>query len=139
MSFLTVEDVREDMMDRAAEDHLVLADLAFTDDDVKWAMKSCARKFNSLQPFVVSVTWDTLPERTSVFLDGTAWALLRRMHRNAAMNDMDYQAGNVTANVQGKLVANLDAMVKDLERQFVESATNLKITINIGEAFGPIG
>lgn len=139
MSYLTIADIREEMLDRAADDHLVLADLAFTDDDIKWAMKACARKFNSIKPLVTSATWDTLPERTTVFLDGVAWALLRRMHRNAAMNDMDYQAGNVQASVQGKLVANLHAMVKDLEREFVSGATDLKVIMNIDQGFGQIG
>jgi len=136
---ITVADVREDMLDRAATDHLVLNDLAFTDEDIEWGMKGCARKFNSLPPDVACAVWDKLPDDTSVFFDGVAWALIRRWKRNIAMNDMDYSAGGVTANVNGKLMQNLDALEKQLESQFVDGATAIKIRINLRHAYGQIG
>jgi len=91
-NYIVIADVREEMLDRQAEDHLVLADLAFTDDDITWAMKACARKFNSIQPYSVSACYDKLPVNSSVFMDGIAWALIRRWHRNVSMNDYDYNA-----------------------------------------------
>jgi hypothetical protein len=137
--FITVPDVREDMYDRMAEDHLVLADLAFTDDDIEWSMKACARKFNSIKPMVVHTTWDHLPINTSVFMDGVAWALVRRWHRNVSMNDYDYSAGGVTANVQGSLLRNLEKLRDKLEQDFVGGATDLKMAINLEGAYGVIG
>lgn len=139
MSVITVADVRDDMYDRQAEDHLVLADLAFTDADIEWGMKSCARKFNSVRPVEISVAWDALPADTSVFFDGVAWALLRRWLRNVSLNDYNYTAGGVQANVQGSLRANLERLVLKLEQEFVDSATNLKVTSNLNDAWGPIG
>ena len=138
-NYITVADVREDMMDRMAEDHLVLTDLAFTDADIQWAMQACARKFNSLKPMCGSVTAETLPLNSSVFLDGVAWALVRRWHRNVSFNDYQYSAGGVSANVQGNLLRNLENLRNKLEQEFVQGATDLKITINIDGAFGQIG
>lgn len=138
-SYITVADVREDMLDRSAEDHLVLADLAFTDDDIVWAMKACARKFNSIRPFSVSADWDTLPLNSSVFMDGVAWALTRRWHRNVSMNDYDYDAGGVRAHVQGSLLKNLERLRDKLEAEFLELATHLKVHINLNDAYGEIG
>lgn len=138
-NYITVADVREDMMDRMAEDHLVLTDLAFTDADIQWAMQACARKFNSLKPMCCSVTAETLPLNSSVFLDGVAWALVRRWHRNVSFNDYQYSAGGVSANVQGNLLRNLENLRNKLEQEFVQGATDLKITINIDGAFGQIG
>jgi methionine salvage enolase-phosphatase E1 len=137
--YLTVIDVREDMLDRMAEDHLVLADLAFTDEDIEWAMKTCARKFNSVKPMISSAEWDKLPLNSSVFSDGVAWALIRRWHRNVSMNDYNYSAGGVEANVQGSLLRNLEKLRDKLEQEFIQYATDLKVAINLEGAYGPIG
>ena len=138
-SYIVIADVREDMMDRQAEDHLVLADLAFTDPDIEWAMKKCARKFNSLRPLGFEVTWDKLPINSSVFFDGIAWALYRRWHGNVSINDMDYSAGGVNASVQGTLLRNLERLRDKLEQEFIENGTNLKVTANLEDAWGCIG
>ncbi len=138
-NYITVADMREDMYDRMADDHLVLVDLAFTDGDIEWAMKACARKYNSIKPLVTSVTWDHLPVTTSVFMDGVAWALIRRWHRNVSMNDFDYAAGGVSANVQGSLLKNLERLRDKLEQDFVSGATDLKTAINLDAAWGVIG
>ena len=136
---ITIEDVREEMLDRQAEDHLVLADLAFTDTDIEWAMKSCARKFNSIRPLGIEVCWDGLPINSSVFLDGVSLALYKRWLRNVSVNEFDYDAGGVKASVQGALRANLTKVVEHLEHEFLEAATALKTTINAADAWGPVG
>ena len=138
-TYITVADMRDEMLDRVAADHLVLPDLAFTDSDIEWAMKACARKFNSLSPMVMTVTWDKLPFDTSVFADGVAWALLRRWHRNVSMNDYDYSADGVNANVQGSLLRNLEKLQDKLEAEFVESSIALKLHLNLESAYGQIG
>ena len=130
---------REDMLDRAAEDRLVLADLAFTDLDITYGMKACARKWNGIKPIGLHVTEDTLPINTSVFFDGIAWGLYKRWHRNVSVNDYDYSAGGVSANVQGNLLRNLKALKDDLEREFVTAATDLKISANLDSCWGNIG
>lgn len=137
--YITVADVREEMLDRSAEDHLVLVDLAFTNDDIEWAMKACARKFNSIKPLVTSADWDKLPVNSSVFMDGVAWALCRRWHRNVSMNDYDYNAGGVSASVQGSLLKNLERLRDKLEQEFLQGATDLKVAINLTGAYGQIG
>jgi hypothetical protein len=136
---ITVADVRDDIMDRAAEDHLVLVDLAFTDADIEWAMKWCARKFNSLKPLGIYIDWEKMPSTTTVFFDGVALALYRRWHSNVSLNDYGYNAGGVTANVQGDLRKNLEALIKKREEEFVSSATDLKVTANLDDAWGVIG
>jgi hypothetical protein len=138
-NYITIPDVREEMLDRMAEDHLVLADLAFTDDDITWGMKAAARKYNSIPPMVSWVTWDKLPLNSSVFMDGVSWALIRRWHRNVAMNDYDYSSGGLQANVQGSLLRNLGNLRDKLESDFVKAATDLKVAINTENAFGNIG
>ena len=138
-NYIVIEDVREEMMDRSHEDHLVLADLAFTDHDIVWAMKACARKFNSIQPYSTQACYDKLPVNSSVFMDGIAWALYRRWHRNVSVNDYDYAAGGVTANVQGNLLKNLERLRDKTEQEFIQHAQELKLHINLNHAYGQIG
>lgn len=139
MAYITIADVREEMYDRQAEDHLVLIDIAFTDDDIEWAMAACARKYNSIEPTTSCVEADKLPFDTNIFMDGVCWALVRRWHRNVSMNDFQYNAGGVSANVQESLLQNLARLRDELERDFVSAAQNLKIRQNIQGAFGQIG
>jgi hypothetical protein len=139
MACITKEDVREEMMDRTAADNLVLPDLAFTDDDIVWAMKKAARKFNMVRPYVVRVESTCLPATLDFFYDGIAWALYRRWLGNVLVNDEDYSAGGVQASVQGKLAANLDKLVKEVGKEFVDAATEYKLHINLNDAFGRVG
>lgn len=139
MSFITEQDIREEMRDRSAADHLVLPDIAFTSEDIAYAMRKAARKFNSIRPYVCSVEAHTLPDRNNIFFDGIAWALLEGWSLNVAMNDMDYSAGNVQASVQGKLMSNLEKMAAKYEKRFIEDATALKISTNLLGYYGQIG
>ena len=139
MSAITIDEVREEVLDRSADDHLVIADLAFTDDDITYAMKACARKYNSIPPIHITTKWDQLPSDTMLFYDGITWALVRRWLRNAEMNDFQYKAGNVAANVQGDRVNNLRNILKRTEAEFVEAAMIRKQTYNIISGYGNIG
>ena len=139
MSYITEQDVREEMRDRSAADHIVLPDIAFTSEDIAYAMRKVARRFNSIRPFVMSVDASRLPDFNNVFFDGIAWALLEGMRLNASMNDMDYSAGNVSSSVQGKLVSNLDKLVPMYEQRFVADAASMKLSANLEDAYGQVG
>jgi hypothetical protein len=136
---ISIDDVREEMLDREADDHLVLAKLAFEDTDIEYAMKACARTFNSFQPYVGNATWDNLPLNSSVFFDGIAWALFRRWHRNVSMNDLDYSAGGLEANVQASLLKNLEGLREESWDKFEKRSMELKIHMNLADAYGIIG
>lgn len=139
MSYITEQDIRDFMMDRTAEDHLLLADVAFTSEDIARAMKTTARRFNSLQPYTVTVQADRLPDDTNIFFDGIAAALLDLKRINASLNDMDYSAGNVQASVQGNLIKNLSGLIPVYEARFKEAASAIKISVNLDAAYGSLG
>lgn len=139
MSYITIADVRDDLMDRTADDHLVLGELAFTDEDIEWAMKWCARKYNSIRPVFMTIHWEALPSDTVTFFDGIALALYRRKLGNVSLNDFDYNAGSMSANVKSNLLRNLGALVQRLNQEFIEAVTSIKITANANQAWGQIG
>lgn len=136
---ITEQDVREEMRDRSAADHLLLTDVAFSSEDIARAMRSAARRFNSILPFSCTMNPAALPGDMQMMFDGIAVSLLENMRLNAGLNDMDYSAGNVTAKVQGNLIANLDAAIKLYGDRFREAASAYKISVNMSQAFGQIG
>ena len=137
--FITIDDVREDIKDRTAEDHLVLPDVQFTDGDIEWAMRKACRKFNMIKPYSARMSPEAIPAKFQFMFDGIAWALFSRWTTNVLMNDEDYSAGGVSASVQGKLGKNLQILSKDYLEQFVEEATNYKLITNLENAYGQVG
>jgi hypothetical protein len=135
--YLTVEDVRDYIMDRTLEDNELELDLVFTDEEIRKAMTRAAREYNSLPPLgVSSVTPEFLPNDTNMFLDGTVAQLYMARRAKLARNDVDYQAGNITTNIVQKQIAHLTQMTLQHRELFREAATTHKLAININNAWG---
>ena len=139
MGYITEREVREEMRDRSASDHILLPDIAFTSEDIHSAMRSTARKFNSIAPYCITADPDHLSDFNNMFFDGIAATLLGRMLLNTSMNDMDYTAGNVQASVSGTFIKNVAPLVATYEKRFIELATQYKTAANLAQAFGQIG
>lgn len=127
------------IIDRTVDDHLVLPDVAFSPEQIAFAMKTAARRYNSIRPYVDYVQPNNLPGDTNLFLDGIAGALFDMLRTNAGLNDMEYAAGNVTANIQGGLAKNAEAIAAFYNDRFTREATELKLSRNLQHAFGQIG
>lgn len=138
-SYITERDVRLYMMDRTAADHVVLPDLAWTPEEIHEAMKIAARKYNGLRPRCHTVVANRLPDHYNFFFDAIAASLLEIKVLNASMNDVDYNGGNISASVQGKLIQNLRPLIEMYGKRFMEEATAYKISINLQDAYGQIG
>lgn len=136
---ITEQDVRMYLLDRTVDDHLVLPDIAFTPEEIAFAMKTAARRYNSIRPYVDYVQPDNLPDATNLFLDGIAGALFDMKKTNASLNDVEYNAGNVSANVQGNLLKAAEASAAFFNERFTREASELKISRNLQHAFGQIG
>lgn len=136
---ITERDVRMYLLDRTVDDHLVLPDVAFTPEEIAFAMVTAARRYNSVRPYVDYVTPDNLPGTTNLFLDGIAGALFDMKRANASLNDVDYAAGNMTANVNGNMLKNTEAVAAFFNERFQREASELKISRNLQHASGRIG
>lgn len=136
---ITERDVRFFIRDRSAADHIVLPDVAFTSEEIAFAMKLTAMKFNSTRPYSITVQPHALPDDTTLFLDGVAATLFEMMRSNAALNDVDYSVGGETVNVQGNLLRNLEKLIEFHGNRFLTLATELKLSANLAAAFGPVG
>ena len=137
MSYITERDVRLYMMDSTAADHLLQPDIIFTSEDIADAMRITARKYNSIRPYVHNVRGDQLPDVNNLFFDGIAASLLEVKLCNLSFEDVEYSAGNVTHS--DNTLKNLGPLISMYNERFVKAATELKITMNMANAFGQIG
>jgi hypothetical protein len=136
---ITEQDVRMYLLDRTVDDHTTRPDVVFTPEQISFAMVTAARRYNSVRPYVDYVQPDNLPGDTNLFLDGIAGALFDMLRANTSLNDIDYVAGNVTANVNGNLLKNAEASAAFHNDRFMREASELKISRNLQHAFGRIG
>lgn len=127
------------ILDRTVDDHLVLPDVAFSPEQIAFAMKTAARRYNSIRPYVDYVQPHNLPDTTNLFLDGIAGALFDMLRVNSGLNDMEYSAGNVSTKVQGNLARNAEGVAAFFNDRFTREATELKISRNLQYAHGQIG
>ena len=127
------------LLDRTVDDHTTRPDVVFTPEQISFAMVTAARRYNSVRPYVDYVQPDNLPGDTNLFLDGIAGALFDMLRANTSLNDIDYAAGNVTANVNGNLLKNAEASAAFHNDRFMREASELKISRNLQHAFGRIG
>jgi hypothetical protein len=140
MSYLTIEDVRNLMLDRGPDDNDISIDLTFSDEEITDAMVRAAREYNSIPPYGVdSISPDYLPMETNLFLYGTAKQLCLSRKAKLMRNDIDYSAGNVQVSPAKKEIQYLDALQKEFRDYFIMEAKQRKVTMNVMNGFGIIG
>ena len=137
--FITEADVRNFILDRTIEDNELQLDLTFSPEEIADAMMRAARDYNSLPPFVDSVTPPHLPGDTNLFLYGTAYHLFLSRIVKLTRNDIDYTAGNVATNAVAKQIAHLKELAVMMKQNFTDTATNIKMAINVSACWGQIG
>lgn len=138
---ITEEDVRDYLKDKVAQDNPLLAgELRYSTEDIHKAMRRTAREYNAIPPIGVSaVDPEALPGDTNVFLDGIAAALMRMTLINETANDINISAGNVSVQVGALQIGHLRNLIPMFDDRFREAATNIKLSINLNNAFGSVG
>ena len=139
MSYLTIADVRAYIWDRSAEDNQLELDLAFSDDEIRDAMRRAAREYSSIPPYVGGVDPTQLPADTNIFLDGTVQQLYISRISRLQRNDIDYSAGGVQVELDKKQIAYLKEMIPFHRDRFVEPARSRKLATNLRSAFRRVG
>ena len=136
MAYITPEDVRNFMWDRTVQDNDLIIDLAFSEEEILGAMYRAAREFIIVPPYVVQVTAEMLDGSTNIFLDAVAQQLYISELSRLMRNDIDYTAGGVSTNLVAKRINHLKELIKIHGDRFRQATQDIKVTINIHEAFG---
>lgn len=137
--YLTIDAVRNYILDRTIQDNQIDLDLAFSPEEITNAMGYAARAYASIPPFVGSPDASRLPMRTNVFLDATAVGLYIGRLSRLQRNDIDYKSGTVTVELEKKQIEYMKDMIKFHQGEFKEAAKALKVAQNLRRARGRIG
>lgn len=135
MGYITVEDVRNFMMDRSLDDNELLMDLAYSDEEIQDGMRRAAREFNSVPPFSQAVEADCLPDDTNIFLYATAEQLCISTLSKLRRNDQEYNAGDMAADATSKRIQHLQAQIKEYRERWREVAHATKVAANLRRAY----
>lgn len=136
--YITLEDVRQYLMDRTAEDNLD-GDLAFSDQEIETAMKAAAREYNGIDPLTDYVEPSCLPARTNMFFDGILTHLYIMARGRDMRNDVMYQAGGVASSETQARIGHYNRLIEEHRRAFRTTAQKIKGTRNISRGYGAIG
>lgn len=136
---ITIQDVREYVLDRDVQDDALGFDITFSDAEIESAMKRCAREFNSIPPYVFAVRPDALPDDSNIFLDGVVLHLYIARMAKLQRADFDYTAGGLQANVVAKELGHLKDRIPFYDERFRSAAQNIKIGVNLQGAYGQVG
>lgn len=135
-SIITIDDVRQFSQDRTADDNQLLSGLAFSDDEIRAAMRFAAREYNSIPPIGGSITADDLPGDTNMFLDAIMWGLYIGAISRMARNQIEYTAGNATVNLEKTQIAYMRELAKIHADRFQQAARTWKLSCNLSQFFG---
>ena len=138
-NYITVEDVRLYILDRTLEDNDLDKDLAFSDPEIISAMERAAREYRSITPYVGGADASCLSKETNMFLDAITQQLYIAEINRASRNDIDYDAGGVTTNLEAKRIEHFRRLSSEHGERFREAAKALKIFQNWRAGFGKIG
>lgn len=137
---INYEDVRHFIFDRRALDNPLLLDLEFSDEEISFAQRFAAMTYNDLQPQVEFVDPGALPGGTgSIFLYGIIYHLQLAKMLQLQRNDVTYEAGNMTVDINKSRIASLKESAKYFRDEFMRMAADRKRTINIMSGFRAVG
>jgi hypothetical protein len=138
-AFITIEDVRNFIWDRSSEDNQIELDLAFSDDEIRDAMRRAAREYNSVPPYVSHADPAKLEADTNIFLDAIAMQLYISRISRMQRNDIDYTAGGMQVELEKKQIGYMKEMIPFHKERFLDAAKAQKVFRNLRRAFGRVG
>lgn len=136
---ITIQAVRDYLLDRSPEDNETEGDLAFSDKEILGAMTSAARDSNSIPPYVDNVQPGQLPDNTNIYFDGITKHLYRAQIARLIRDDFDYEAAGVTANLVKKRIEHYTRLQAEADKSFKEAIKARKLLLNISRGYGQVG
>lgn len=138
MGCIVEEDVRDYLGLQRRED-AIFGDMNPTAAEITSAMKSAAREWNSIPPYVLPTDAAHLNDSTNVFFDAITMHLLMKELQKLTREDIDYTTGGVTTTLVAKRIAHVEKLIKLYTNRFLEAAKAMKLAKNLNDAFGSVG
>jgi hypothetical protein len=139
--YVTIDAIRDYLMDRTVDDNEIDFDLTFEDPEIEKAMGHGLRDYNSVPPISIGGSCDPsqLPADTNIFFDATIVHLYTSLIAKLSRNDVDVAAGGVKVNINAKRIEHLTRLRKQHKEDFLEAAKARKLTLNYRKCFGRVG
>lgn len=139
MSHIKIDDVRDYILDRCAEDNQLYLDVVFSGDEIQNAMKRAAREYNSVPPLISTVHWEHLDDSTNLFLDAIVAHLYISRISQLQRNDIKHDVGGVSVDLEQRQIEYMTKMIPFFLDRFKEATHARKLTANLRAAYGRIG
>lgn len=137
MAYLTIQDIREELQDRTPGDNTIDCDLAFSDDEIRHAMKRAAAAYNSVPPLGIDrISWNCLPADTTVFMEAVISQLYKAQIHRLARNQMQWQTGDTTVNFESTRMQSYQQLQQQADQAWKEAARERKMAINRAIVWG---
>ena len=133
MARITKSYVRLALRDKDAADNYLLDDVAFSDDEIDYAIESIVDLFNETPPSVGSYTVASFPWRHNHFI-GVKWKLFTIAAANHAANNLSYAAGGISVDDKNK-ASMYEQMAGKYQQEFEKWMRHKKREININSAW----
>lgn len=134
------EYVRHFIFDRWALDNPLLMDLEFSDEEISFARWYAGADYNGMEPQVDYIDPAAVPYvAAAIFLNGIVYHLHLAKMLQLQRNDVTYEAGNMTVDINKSRIASLKESAKYFRDEFNRMAADRKRTININQAYRSVG
>lgn len=114
-------------------------DYEFSPEQIAAAMRSAAREYNGIPPYVSRVSPDRLPADDNTFFDGIAYFLYMRAMQLEQLRDVPYEAGNVKVDIAARRIQHFATSLKFFGDRFNEGVKSEKKIRNYSIFRGAVG
>lgn len=136
-AFVTIQQIRDAILDRTPDDNSIENDLFFSDEEIVNAMKQTAAAYNAMAPRGVDyMDYRSMPAGESTFLDGVLCKLYKMAINKLARNVMTWQTGNTTVELEKTRMEAFKSLSQMYDQTFRDSARERKMEINRSLAWG---
>lgn len=135
---ISVEQVREYIGDSGVDDNQARLEDTFTNDAIAAAMRHAANDFNTIPPYTLQVSADSLPADTTIMYDGIAYHLYRRAVDIIRRNDLVYEGGGMKISFTARQIEHFMRIRDEYQQRFRENAAVAKQTASLRYLYGSI-
>jgi hypothetical protein len=145
MSYVSIEVIRNELMDREPSDNPRSGDLEFSDEDIKKAMELTIAASRMVRPLHIDVapdSWSKIP-LDGGWIYGVIWKLLSSHIHRLTRQDVDIQVSGGTGgggiNLVRRRIEHMSKARDEARDMFLAHIANVKTRANITSGYSILG
>lgn len=130
-SYVTIDLIRDVLMDRTPADNTIDCDLFVSDEEILKAMDRAAAEYNSLPPLGVDhISPGNMPADTNIFVDAVISRIYAAELHRLARNIMAWRTGDTSVELEKTRYEYFAQLKKELDASWKELALQRKMEKN---------